>query len=303
MTVKLSVCITTHNRSKGLDRTLESLANQTRLPDEIVVSDDASKDETQRVVERWKERLPQIRYVRSDTNLRMPGNLNVAVSACSGDFIANLHDADQIAPTLLEKWERALTEYPSAGFVFCGIKGWPQSTERGDGIILHQVKPLTPGKTFYEQHMKHRFSSIVWGTVMARRTAYNLLLPFDATFGFTSDVDMWMRMCLLYDVAYVREPLITLDHSPTNERGNGVNWQWVQTARAIQLANLKRFYGADPVRLHREHRVNRRKYAIYLLRRIAGRVWHHDPQGVIKGLSLLVGAIKLPHDSKNASDD
>jgi glycosyltransferase involved in cell wall biosynthesis len=280
---KVSVCITTYNRAPALDRTLASLATQTRIPDEVVVSDDCSPDNTEEVTRRWASVLP-VKYFRNVQNLGMPGNLNAAIGRASGEYIANLHDADTFEPSLLERWERALDEYPSAGFVFCGVGGWP--ARMGQKNILHDVEPYTRGRDFYESHLIHRFASIVWGTVMARRTAYDGLLPFDATFGFISDVDMWMRMCLHYDVAYVRAPLIKLDHSPTKERNKTVNWQWVEWMRAIQMVNLRRFYGGDPERHRREQVRLRIAAGLYLARRIAGRAWHRDRHGMSEALRL-----------------
>lgn len=286
MTVKVSVCITTYNRAEALGRTLASLAAQTRLPDEVVVSDDGSSDETAAVADLWSERLPRFLYQRNPVNLGMPGNLNAAIGRTSGAYVANLHDADTFASTMLERWEQALDVHPTAGFVFCGVGGWPHRTEQGGGVILHAVAPLTSGRVFYERYFVHRFSSIVWGTVMARRTAYDLLLPFDKRFGFISDVDMWMRMCRHFDVAYVREPLIVLDHSPTKERGGGVNWRWVETMREIQIANLRRFYGDHPARLMREIRWHRAAACRFLARRLIGRLYHRDWTGARHALRL-----------------
>lgn len=280
MTVKLSVCVTTYNRAEALDRTLASIAAQTRIPDEVIVSDDCSTDNTPAVAMRWAQQLPGFLYQRNPTNLRMPGNLNAAIRRSTGTYVANLHDADTFAPTMLERWEASLDAHDSAGFVFCGIAGWPNQTRQGCGVILHDVAPLTQGRDFYEQHLVHRFSSIVWGTVMARRSAYKLLLPFDDQFGFTSDVDMWMRMCLHFDVAYVREPLIVLDQSTTPERGGDVNWRWVAMSRRMQLVNLARFYGDDPARLAHEYHRHRGASRRYLLRRLIGRLRHADWSGV-----------------------
>jgi hypothetical protein len=50
----------------------------------------------------------------------------------------------------------------------------------------------------------------VWGTVMARRSAYEAVGFFDDRFGFYADVDMWMRLAEHFAVAYVDEPLLTL---------------------------------------------------------------------------------------------
>ncbi len=287
MTVKLSVCLTTYKRSGLLDRSLATLAAQTRLPDELVVSDDCSPDDTIAVAEKWRPSFPRFLYNRNSKNLGMPGNLNVGIGLTTGTYVANLHDGDRYAPTLLEKWEASLDHHPNAGFVFCGIGGWPLGEESDRGVILHDVAPLTGGREFFERHFLHRLSSIVWGTVMARRSAYDALLPFDPAFGFVSDVDMWMRMCLGYDVAYVREPLILLDHEPTPERAPMVfNWSWLETSRRMQLVNIHRFFANDALRRQRELRRHARVVQGVWARRLLGRLRHRDWKGFSRGVDL-----------------
>jgi glycosyltransferase involved in cell wall biosynthesis len=294
MNIKLSVCITTYNRSLGLDRTLKSLSVQTRLPDELIVSDDCSTDDTSQVVARWKHHFPLLRYSRNSSNLNMPGNLNVAIGMAQGEYIANLHDADEFDISLLEDWEKALDNCSTAGFVFCGVAGgWRETkyndgiTLQRDGITLHNVSSITAGREFYEKYFLHRLSSIVWGTVMARRSAYDKLLPFDSSFGFVSDVDMWIRMCLYYDVAYVRKPLIVLDHSSTKERGAGkFNWLWLDNSRKIQEVNIRRFYSDNPKRLLQELRWHRQLVQWIYLKLILGRMRACDWGGVSEGFRL-----------------
>jgi hypothetical protein len=285
VTIKLSVCITTYNRAELLDRSLASLSAQTRLPDELIVSDDCSQDRTEDVVAAWRHKFPLLRYNRNPRNLNMPGNLNHAIGLARGDYVANVHDADEYGPALLEKWECALDRYPSAGFVFCGVANKVGDSRDAKGVTLHDVEPFTPGRAFFEKHFLHRFSSIVWGTVMARRAVYVELLPFDSTFGFVSDVDMWMRMCLNCDVAYVREPLLVLDQSPSKEREQGrLNWKWVDNTRRMQLVNIRRAFEGESGRLGRElfrhHMIAQRVY----LRRLLGRIRHHDWAGIREGL-------------------
>ena len=282
--IKLSVCLTTYNRAPLLDRTLASLASQTRIPDELIISDDCSTDDTEEAVKRWAGRFPRVRYNRNEQNLNMPGNLNRAISFAQGEYIANLHDADEYDPTLLEKWEGALDAFPSAGFVFCGIRGWQHFTRFGDGVILHDVEPLTNGRDFFERHFLHKLSSIVWGTVMARRSAYSEILPFDPAYGFISDVDMWLRMCEKWDVAYVREPLILLDFSPSPWRN--FRWDRFELGRKIQLANIHRFFSSQPDRLHKELKRHRLIVQQFYFRRLLGRVYHRDWTGLFEGLRI-----------------
>ena len=286
MSIKLSVCVTSYKHGDLLDRTLESLAGQTRLPDELIISDDCSPDDPARIVDSWRGHFPQVTYHRNPHNLGMPGNLNAAVALARGEYVANLHHGDAFAPSLLDEWERALDQYPTAGFVFCGLAGWHVWWKHDPGISVHDVPPFTPGREFFEKYFLHKLSSIVWGTVMARRSAYAKLLPFDPVFEFASDVDMWMRMCLHHDVAYVRRPLIVLDgdHSPAKWGQIGLfNWKLVALSCQIQAVNIGRYFASDPVRLRVELRRHDHAALRFYVARMLGRLRKLDWSGLQEG--------------------
>jgi len=120
---------------------------------------------------------------------------------------------------------------------------------------------------------------------MARQKAYDELLPFAEKYSFVSDVDMWMRMCLKYDVAYVREPLIIIDNSPTDWRQ--ASWERAEIVREMELENIKIFYSNDPrlfKKTVKKHEfIARRRY----MRLIVGRAWHGDWARVREGIKLL----------------
>lgn len=301
----LSVCLTTYNRARLLDRTLASLAAQTRQPDELIVSDDASPDGTPAVVEKWRPSFRHVIYRRNPTNLYMPGNLNACVGAATGAYIANLHDADEFSPHLLEKWEAALDTHPSAGFAFCGVSSGdmplpgvdPVATRLnrstvtyiypGTTVYLHDVEPLTPGRIFFERHLMHAPYSIVWGNVIVRREVYARLLPFDAQVGWVADVDMWMRMCLDFDVAYVREPLIYLDSSPTAERA--FDWNREEAIRRVQQLNIGRMFEGSPDRLQQELGRHTSVFRRWYLRKIVALAARGEVRAVARGAALLAG--------------
>jgi hypothetical protein len=141
----------------------------------------------------------------------MPGNLNAALGDVRGDMIANLHDGDLYDRRLLERWRDALVACPNAAFVFNGYRHLA-----ADGsvrtITRERLPSCFPGRVLLEDvyFRRWRFSSPVWGTVMARRSAYEAIGPFDERFGFHADVDMWMQLAEEFCVAYVDEPLVTL---------------------------------------------------------------------------------------------
>jgi glycosyltransferase involved in cell wall biosynthesis len=236
---KISVCITHYNRPEKLGATLASLAAQTRQADEVFLWDDCSPNDPASVIREWKGRFTNFVYHRNERNLGMPGNLNAVISQATGDYIANLHDADIYHPTLLEKWSAALDAHPSAGLVFCRVGGRNEQTERR----LRDCGELTSGREFNRRYFLNawRGSSPVWGTVMARRDAYEVLLPFDAKYGAIADVDMWMRMTLSRDAAFVNEELIRADHHSHFIPSRGVRWEVFRNSVRLHRANVSRF--------------------------------------------------------------
>jgi glycosyltransferase involved in cell wall biosynthesis len=234
---RISVCLTHYGRNAQLAATLESLANQTRKPDEVFLWDDHSPEDPAGIAERFRHRFRHFVYRRNEQNLGMPGNLNSVLAQATGDYVANLHDADLFAPQLLEKWTRALDAHRSAAFVFCRVAGRNQSQDRR----LLGCPALTPGREFNRRYLLNswRGSSPIWGTVMARRSLYRRYLPFEPRFGCVADVDMWMRLSMAGDVAFVDEALIEAD--PESHFVSGVNWSLVHGLRRLHSENVARF--------------------------------------------------------------
>jgi glycosyltransferase involved in cell wall biosynthesis len=108
----ISVAIATFNGAKFAEPQLQSILDQSTLPDEIVISDDCSEDETFAILQRFKKgsRVPII-ISRNTTRLGYVKNFEKAVWACSGTHIF-LADQDNI--WFSNKIERQLNADPRA---------------------------------------------------------------------------------------------------------------------------------------------------------------------------------------------
>ena len=112
--MKISVAILTWNRARLLALALESVAAQTRQPDEIVVVDSNSTDGTAALTQ---ARFPAVRYIRLYRNLGCPEGRNLAMANCTGDIIYSLDDDGQLHPQCLEITEQVFGAHPKAGIV------------------------------------------------------------------------------------------------------------------------------------------------------------------------------------------
>jgi glycosyltransferase involved in cell wall biosynthesis len=234
----VSICLTTYNRASVLPATLDSLLAQSFGDFELIISDDCSTDDTERVCRSYQDRDSRVQYFRNGENLRMPGNLNAAIQRAKGGYIANVHDGDVYRRDLIEKWKSALDELPTATFVFNAYEA--VSREGTRTVLRHQDGRRMDGREIALHYFK-TFTSCVWGTVMARRSAYERAGLFNAKFGFISDVDMWLRLAYDADVAYVPEPLITITPREPDHPYAFVHWRHRFWTLGIYVDHLNRF--------------------------------------------------------------
>ncbi|WP_418262309.1 glycosyltransferase [Flavobacterium faecale] len=93
----ISVALCTYNGSKYLAKQLDSILNQEDyVPDEIIICDDNSTDNTIEVLSRYKSKYPKIINIhQNEFNLGSNLNFKKAISLCTGDYIF-LSDQDDL---------------------------------------------------------------------------------------------------------------------------------------------------------------------------------------------------------------
>ena len=88
----VSIFIPTFNRSKLLKNSLKSALNQDYSNLEIIVSDNASTDNTEELIRSFKE--PNIFYSRNSRNIGLINNWQKALELCNGEYFLALSDDD-----------------------------------------------------------------------------------------------------------------------------------------------------------------------------------------------------------------
>ena len=94
--MEISIAMATHNGAKYLNEQLDSFLTQTRRPDELVVCDDASTDDTVQILFNFKKTAPFVVHIyRNPAKLGYAGNFGKALELCTGDLIF-LSDQDDV---------------------------------------------------------------------------------------------------------------------------------------------------------------------------------------------------------------
>ena len=102
--IRLTVAIPVYNSAKHIRNTLDSIINQTKNIEqeiEIVVSDNASTDETQKIIENYQKQYPFIRYFRNEINVGFDKNVDLLFKRAQGKYIWTLGDKEILKPHIL----------------------------------------------------------------------------------------------------------------------------------------------------------------------------------------------------------
>lgn len=171
----ISAAIVVRNGERFVADALQSIAHQTRPPDEIIVVDSQSTDRTAQIAQSF----PVVRYLLQP-DLGIANARNLAIAEATGDLIAFL-DADDIWTA--DKMAVQMTymlEHPTLMY----ITTW----------LNHFYDPGCPSRPGYRpegfaQGIKGRFP----GTMLARRAVFDQVGPFNPAFAVAFEVDWFAR--------------------------------------------------------------------------------------------------------------
>jgi len=93
---RLSIAMATYNGARFIAEQLQSFTQQTRHPDELVVTDDGSTDETLTIIERFADEVSfPVHVHRNQERIGYTRNFEAAIARCTGDIIF-LSDQDDV---------------------------------------------------------------------------------------------------------------------------------------------------------------------------------------------------------------
>ncbi len=206
----------TYNGAAFIAAQLESILQQTRVPDELVICDDGSTDETLEIIEDFARRAPfPIRIRCNSQNLRVIKNFEQAISLCQGEIIALCDQDDVWMPEKLAVFEREFARDSDVGLVFCDLEAVDEDlqplgfTAWESGFVMFERKEqdlFKQGKALDVLLTRN----IVTGAAVAFRAEYqDLITPFPEVSKYLLH-DYWMVLLIstAARIALVPQPLV-----------------------------------------------------------------------------------------------
>ena len=213
----VSICIPNYNGERFLKAAIESALSQTYPRIEVVVVDNASTDGSWNIIGSFRK----AKKVRQRINVGYNDNLNTCVAVAKGKYIKILHSDDVLESDAVEKQVAMMENNPSTGLVYGSanfmdengifIKKFSVSDE---DFIVHGTEKL---KELLEGN------HIIFPSVMMRKECFESVGIFDGEIPYCNDWDMWMRICMKYDIGHIGS--VTASYRTYSSSGGTVRYE------------------------------------------------------------------------------
>lgn len=257
--LKTSIVLASYNGEKYILEQLDSLKNQTRKIDEVIILDDQSTDKTVAQVESFitGNHLDNWRVIVNEENLGWRDNFMKALSLASGDIIFTCDQDDIWMPEKIEVMAKAIEENPAIGVL---ITDYSELLE-DSGTPFKLKKIETEGESLVGKVVFSDKNVILKrpGCVFAvQKTFLPVVVEYyNQAEKSAHDISMWASALLFDKLYFLKKPLIHYrrhgDSSfqkevTSSKRQHGIYTNRINTLIRfnVRLNSAKKFLSSNP---------------------------------------------------------
>jgi glycosyltransferase involved in cell wall biosynthesis len=210
MSITISVIMPVYNGAVFLDKAIASVLGQTLTDFELIIVDDCSRDNSFEKLNEWAGKDHRIKLFKNDRNLGIFGTLNRMVDLARSDLIKIFCQDDLMMANCLERQLSYMQMHEELGFSRC------LGTQEVD------PRPLPKGPYRYFEQLPEiimpRASALAFFTygnipgnltnVVFRKQVIAACGPFNQSFPYAGDFEMWIRVSSRYPFGIQREALV-----------------------------------------------------------------------------------------------
>jgi glycosyltransferase involved in cell wall biosynthesis len=197
MNPEISVVIPTYNRSKILQRAINSIISQTFQHWELIVVDDCSTDNTFDIVKLFTARDKRIQYYKLERNSGANAARNFGSKYASSDIISFLDSDDEMHPLNLQKQYEKFLSIPDLALCYTGVDYYSEKK------MVSDVHPLVRGslELFLFTNLKGVGSSTSGFSI--RKEVFEKIGGFDESMVSQQDLDLLVRVARFYTIDFI----------------------------------------------------------------------------------------------------
>jgi glycosyltransferase involved in cell wall biosynthesis len=205
----IAVIVPNWNDARHLPRCLHSVLDQESPPDELIVVDDASTDDSVATIKSLIDGNPHARLFENAVNQGTNRTINASLERVSSEYVLLLSANDFVLPGIFSRAKACLARFSHAGL--WSAMSWLVD-EEGRTIRLHPSPVVALEDAFLEpeQCVKLAYHVGNWftgSTLIYHRNTLRSVGGFDPAYGAPSDFLAALTVASLRGAAYSPEPL------------------------------------------------------------------------------------------------
>lgn len=193
----ISVIITTFNRRDFILEAVESVLSQTYKNIEIIIVDDGSTDNTERLIYDIYGDNEKVSFFYKENGKRASA-FNLGLDKSGGDYIAILDSDNRYLPHRIESGLRALQENPGYDISYADIV-----TINEEGKEIHRSNMSRYSGNISKYLVYDNCVSI--NTALVPRYCFDVLGPMDVSYKRSDDYELWLRLSTKYRFLYIKD--------------------------------------------------------------------------------------------------
>ncbi|GAA4373017.1 glycosyltransferase [Hymenobacter koreensis] len=199
----VTIGVASYNNSAYIRETLDSIRLQTYANIELIIVDDASKDNSVEVIKQWMKDFVECnaRLIVHEINQGVCRVCNRLISEAKGEFISLVASDDTYIPEKTEVQLKYLLALPeNIALVYSDVWHMNEQSERLEKSFFESYEALPIEGEFFEPLILGNFIPAL--SVLVRRSVYENVGNYDESLSF-EDWDMWLRVSRSYGIAYI----------------------------------------------------------------------------------------------------
>lgn len=201
MNPKVSVLMSVYNGTQYLREAMDSILAQTFADFEFLIVDDCSTDNSPAILKEYADKDSRVRVITNEFNLGLTKNLNKMISESRGEYLARFDCDDVSLPDRFKDQVAYLNEHAQCGMVSL----WADVID-GQGQYVRTIKYPTTNSEL--QKALIRYNPFFHPGLMMRKSAVLDVGPYDATWRFAQDYELYFRIAKKYELGNVPRVLL-----------------------------------------------------------------------------------------------
>ncbi|MBU4316527.1 MAG: glycosyltransferase [Proteobacteria bacterium] len=260
----ISICIPVYNGSIFLSQTIQSVLSQTYSNYELLIIDDGSNDDSDKIVTEFACNDPRIIYLKNPRRLGLVGNWNECIKRSRGNWVKFIFQDDILEAYCIERMVKTIKDVSNEiKVIFCARDFLFENVDSDEVDRYKQIKniwDIYPNKIYFNLkdivEIIRRFPAInIFGepsSFLIHKDIFDQIGLFDSSFHHICDLEYWLRAGINQSLLMIPDVMVHFRVHTQSTSNFNRQQKWMQLRYLERLRLFLKFMHDDSYKALRD---------------------------------------------------